>query len=165
MQDNRAQAIMGIATIVASVFLIFIAIPWWVASPSNVSNIILSPLFWPYALAILTALIGLGMVATSRRGSPLKSNADETDDGLVVTGGYQRLFIMAVIMVLYVLALPWLGMVWTSMLAFVAVSFLVRTTHPKAAVISAIIIPLVLYAFFAHVAGVAIPQGELVRLP
>lgn len=164
MLDSRAQAIMGIVTIAASLFLIFLAIPRWVASPSNVSNIILSPLFWPYALALVTMLIGLGMLAMSRRKTSPTPN-DEEDDEVIVAGGYQRLSIMGVIMILYVFALPWLGMVWTSMLAFVSVSFLVRTTHPKATVISAIVIPLVLYAFFAHVAGVGIPQGELVRLP
>ena len=61
--------------------------------------------------------------------------------------------------------MPWLGMVWTSMLAFVALAFLVKTRHPATAFICAIVVPLVLYAFFAHVASVAIPQGELVRLP
>jgi len=32
-------------------------------------------------------------------------------------------------------------------------------------VVCAVLIPLVLYVFFAHIAGVAIPQGDFVRLP
>jgi len=51
------------------------------------------------------------------------------------------------------------------MLAFLATAFLVRTSHPKTAVICALCVPLVLYVFFAHVATVAIPQGNFVRLP
>lgn len=163
MQENRSQAIMGIATIAASLFMIFIAIPTWVSAPSNVPNIILSPLFWPYALALLTALVGLGMLVISRR-KPSSVTSDNPSDE-IIEGGYLRLAIMAIIMIVYVLVLPWLGMVWTSMIVFVAVAFLVRTSHPKAVIVCAIIIPLVLYAFFAHVAGVAIPQGELVRIP
>mgnify|MGYP002064088503 CR=1 FL=1 len=31
--------------------------------------------------------------------------------------------------------------------------------------LGAIAIPLFLYAFFAHIAGVAVPQGEFIRLP
>jgi len=76
-----------------------------------------------------------------------------------------RLLGMAVIMVLTMIALPTLGMVWTSMLVFLFCAFMFQTRYPKTAIICAVIIPLVLYAFFAHVAGVAIPQGEFVRLP
>ena len=68
-------------------------------------------------------------------------------------------------MILTMVALPRLGMVWTCMLVFVATAFMFRTRYPKAAVVCAVVVPLVLYAFFAHVAGVAIPQGEFVRLP
>jgi hypothetical protein len=56
-------------------------------------------------------------------------------------------------------------MVWTAMLAFAACACLFRTRHPIVAVICAVVVPLLLYAFFAHVAGVAIPQGAFVRLP
>ena len=45
------------------------------------------------------------------------------------------------------------------------VSFLVRTKHMTIAIVSAVAVPLLLYVFFAHVAGVAIPQGNFVRLP
>ncbi len=72
---------------------------------------------------------------------------------------------MTVILVVYLAAVPWIGLVWASIPAFIAVAFLIQTRHPKTAVIAAILVPLVLYAFFAHVAGVAVPQGEFVRLP
>jgi apolipoprotein N-acyltransferase len=76
-----------------------------------------------------------------------------------------RLAILALIMVLTMFALPRIGMVWTAMLVFVATAFLFNTRHPKVAIICAVVIPLLLYLFFAHVAGVAIPQGNFVRLP
>ncbi|MCY4292849.1 MAG: hypothetical protein OXC72_14005, partial [Roseovarius sp.] len=53
----------------------------------------------------------------------------------------------------------------TSMLSYLATAFLVKTRHPKTAVVCGVVIPVVLYAFFAHVAGVAVPQGNFVRLP
>ncbi len=76
-----------------------------------------------------------------------------------------RLAGLAVIMVLTMFALPRLGMVWTSMIVFMAAALLFKTRHPIVAVICAVIIPLLLYAFFAHVAGISIPQGNFVRLP
>ena len=75
------------------------------------------------------------------------------------------MIIVMAIMIVTMLLLPLLGMVWTSMAVFVATAFLMRTRHPLTAMACAILVPLVLYAFFAHVAGVAIPQGEFVRLP
>jgi uncharacterized protein YacL len=72
---------------------------------------------------------------------------------------------MAAIMVIYFLLISEIGMVWASMLAVGAVSFLLRTEHHVYSAVCAVVVPLILYAFFAHVAGVAVPQGEYVRLP
>lgn len=163
MTDRAVQLRLGLAAIVGAAFLALYAIPNWVSAPSNVRNIILSPLFWPYALAGLTAITGAGLLAaglrTPRDGPPL--NTPSAAPG----AAYLRLAGMAVLMVLTMVLLPRLGMVWTTMLLFAATAFLVRTRHPVAAVVCAIVIPLVLYAFFAHVAGVAVPQGEFLRLP
>ena len=80
-------------------------------------------------------------------------------------GAWMRLAMLGGLMLATVLILSILGMVWTSMLLFAATALLFRTRHPVAAVICAVAIPLVLYAFFAHVAGVAVPQGDFARLP
>lgn len=163
MTQRQVQLRLGIGAIVAAVFLALYAIPGWVSSPSNVGNVVLSPLFWPYTLAGFTGLAGLGLVFAGAR---LPVESMPVDDPIKdPTAAWLRLVGMAVIMVLTMFLLPRLGMVLTSMLVFIATAFLVRTRHPVTALICAIVIPLVLYAFFAHVAGVAIPQGEFLRLP
>ncbi|NCQ25145.1 MAG: hypothetical protein COW54_16555 [Rhodobacteraceae bacterium CG17_big_fil_post_rev_8_21_14_2_50_63_15] len=163
MNQQAIQLRLGIVAMLAAAFLIFYAIPNWVSSPSNVRNLVLSPLFWPYILSGLTGLVGLGLVIAGRRMSattePVNDAIEDPRAGLV------RLCAMAGLMALVFWAMPRLGMVWTSMLAFAAMAFLIRTRHPVTAVVCAALTPLVLYAFFAHVAGVAIPQGILVRLP
>lgn len=163
MSDRRLHLQLGGGACVASVLLIFIAIPQWVAAPSNIKNIILSPLFWPYVLAGCTGVVGLGLMTSGLR-MPVAAQEDlaAQEEG---PGAWGRLLGMALIMVATMYLLPRLGMVWTSMLCFAMTAFLVKTRHPVAAVICAVIVPLVLYAFFAHVAGVAIPQGNFVRLP
>lgn len=156
------QLRLGIGAILAALFLVTYAVPNWVSSPSNVRNIVLSPLFWPYILSGLTGLVGLGLAVSGWReaqGEPV--NEPISDPG----AGAARLVAFAVLMAVTFWVMPVLGMVWTSMLAFIALAFLVKTRHPAAAVICAVVVPLILYAFFAHVASVAIPQGELVRLP
>jgi len=163
MEDRSIQIQLGIGAIAVSAFLIVVAIPVWVSSPSNVANLILSPLFWPNVLAAITGLTGIGLILTSIS----KSRPDATPDSDVADrpSAVKRLATMAVIMGVCVLVMPRLGLVWTAMATFVATAFLVKTKHPKTALICALIVPLFLYGFFAHVAGVAIPQGDFVRLP
>ncbi|MCV3273060.1 tripartite tricarboxylate transporter TctB family protein [Roseobacter sinensis] len=163
MTERQVQMRLGIGALLAALFLGLYAIPAWVSSPSNVGNVVLSPLFWPYALAGLTGLTGFGLIfsgfRSDRDGAPLGEPDGEAGAAWV------RLAAMAVIMGLTMLLLPRLGMVLTSMLVFVSTAFLVRTRHRITAVVCAVLVPLVLYAFFAHVAGVAIPQGDVLRLP
>lgn len=161
MLDRRTHAGLGLGALIAAALLAFAAIPAFVSAPSNVRNVVLSPTFWPYCLAGLTAVAGLGLLLTSRRLGDAPAE-DRPPDGAL---GLLRLAGMAALMVGYLFALTRLGMVWSSMLAFAATAFLVRTRHWKTAIVCAVAIPLILYAFFAHVAGVAIPQGALVRLP
>lgn len=163
MHDRTIQLQLGIGAIVAAAFLLLVAIPVWISSPSNVPNIILSPLFWPWALAGLTGITGLGMILTAIR-EP-KPTGPEISDVADKPKAWGRLASIAAVMIVTMLVMPRIGMVWTSMLVFVATAYLVRTSHPKTALVSAVLVPLVLYAFFAHVAGVAIPQGDFVRLP
>ncbi|MEM6665875.1 MAG: tripartite tricarboxylate transporter TctB family protein [Pseudomonadota bacterium] len=168
MEERRTQIGIGLAAVSVAAFLILFGIPGWVSAPSNVGNIVLSPLFWPYCLAGFTGLAGLGVLANGLR-RPAVAMGGQTGDGAggvePVPGGLVRLALMVGIMALTMFALPRLGMVWTAMLAFIAVAFLVKTRHPRTAIACGIAVPLVLYAFFAHVAGVAIPQGNFVRLP
>ncbi|WP_339761568.1 tripartite tricarboxylate transporter TctB family protein [uncultured Hoeflea sp.] len=163
MHDRTIQLQLGIGAVVAAALLLLVAIPVWVSSPSNVPNIILSPLFWPWALAGLTGVTGFGMILTAIRepalAEPVISDVDDKPKA------WGRLASIAAVMIVTMLIMPRIGMVWTSMLVFAVTAFLVRTSHPKTALISAVLVPLVLYAFFAHVAGVAIPQGDFVRLP
>ncbi|SDE07533.1 tripartite tricarboxylate transporter TctB family protein [Limimaricola pyoseonensis] len=163
MNNRQTQTRLGLGAVIFSLLLAGLAIPRWVSSPSNVPNIVLSPLFWPYVLAGLTGLTGLGLLA---------SRAFQDDDPTPINPpiddprrGALRLAGMALLMVVAMGLMSWLGMVWTCMGLLLATALLVRTRHPRAAMICAVAAPLLLYAFFAHVAGVAIPQGQLVRLP
>jgi hypothetical protein len=154
---------LGLGALAAAAALALVAIPAWVSAPSNVGDIVLSPLFWPYAIAGMTALTGLGLIATA---AALPAGGEPAHEPIADPGaGALRLVAMAAIMVAAMLLIPVLGMVWTAMLIFAASAFVVKTRHPRIALACAVIVPLLLYGFFAHVAGVAVPQGALVRLP
>ncbi len=163
MSIRTIQVHLGIGACLVALFLILYGIPNWVSSPSNVRKIILSPLFWPYTIAGLTGLVGLGLIVFGRGPDDDDTPVNEAIED--PRAGMMRLAAMAVLMTVTFWAMPRIGMVWASMAAFAALAFLVRTRHPKIALACAVLVPLVLYAFFAHVASVAIPQGNYVRLP
>lgn len=166
MTLRTTQIRLGIAASLVAVFLTLVAIPNWVTSPSNVRNIFLAPTFWPYILTGFTAFCGVLLLLAGLRTDPEAVHADDTgDDAKETPGAWFRLGALAVMMVLTMLVLSSVGMVWTAMCLFVATAFLFRTRHPVVAIVCAMLVPIVLYAFFAHVAGVAIPQGDFVRLP
>lgn len=162
MSPKTIQLRLGIGACLLALGLVLVGIPTWVSSPSNVSNIVLAPTFWPYVLSAFMAVSGLGLIYTSRgAGSETDPEADHGGD----RSSWYRLAALAAIMVATMYALPRLGMVWTAMVVFALTAFLFRTRHPVMALICAVLVPLALYAFFAKAAGVAIPQGNFVRLP
>ena len=79
--------------------------------------------------------------------------------------GWGRLLAMAILMVGLVIATPILGMVLATAIAFALFSLVVVTPRPLTSIIVAIVLPLALYAFFSHVAGVSVPQGRFLMLP
>lgn len=163
MNSRGLQMRLGVGAIIVSILFILVLIPNLVSAPSNVRNIVLSPVFWPNAIALFLGLTGLGLIAVALRmpKQEMAAESDVDDRGQA----YLRLGGIALIMVLTAFAMPRLGLVWTAMLAFAATAFLVQTRNKIAAIACAVIVPLLLYVFFAHIAGVAIPQGDFVRLP
>jgi hypothetical protein len=162
----RTVSWLGIGFIAFGFFVLLVAIPYAVTSPSNVGRLVLSPTFWPIIISWL--IINLGaMLLVLRWFRPAEPTIGDVDVPVdAATGGpWIRLVATAVIMVALVLATPYLGLVWTSILCFALLSVVIRAPQPILSGVVAILLPLVLYAFFAHVAGVAVPQGEFVRLP
>ncbi|MGA0808991.1 MAG: hypothetical protein ACO3PI_08080, partial [Burkholderiaceae bacterium] len=68
-------------------------------------------------------------------------------------------------MALYAKYLDYLGMVLASILMLLVSFYLLGEKRIGLVLSVSILLPLVLYTFFLHVAGVSIPQGELIRLP
>ncbi len=159
---------LGIGTIAFGVFLLAFAIPSFVSSPSNVPAVVLAPTFWPTIVAYMIVVLGAALVATRLFGA--------ADDGVDETAsvsetpeeqlyGWGRLLAMAILMVGLVIATPTLGMVLATAIAFALFSLVVVTPRPLTSIIVAVVLPLALYAFFSHVAGVSVPQGRFLMLP
>lgn len=155
------DAWIGLGVAGFALFVLLVLVPLGVATPKNVRAIVLSPVFWPNIVSVLVLIGGFGLAAAAwwRR-----SDVDQSENE-VPPGGGRRILAVAAIMIVVVPLLPWLGMVWGTMAAFAAFLIIVRTRYRVAGIVTALILPLALYAFFYHVAGVAIPQGRFVLLP
>lgn len=155
---------LGIFSICASVFLFGYAIPNLIYSPSNIKQIVLAPTFWPYIVAFFIALTGIALLFKPADTSEDTDNNSHYDSSNT-RKAYTRLFVLGFIMTITMIVISKVGMVWTCMGVFLTLTFYFGTRYKKSALICSILIPMSLYVFFAHVAGVAIPQGEFLRLP
>jgi len=158
--SNRA---LGVLCSVIAFFLWFYAIPQWVSAPSNVSRLVLSPTFWPLIIAALIGLCGAYLLFIDNRQTADEIESLEQPENR--TTGFIRLFMAAVAMVLFLISVETAGLVIGSMILFLVMIFIVTQTISIRFFVIAVILPVALYGFFAHVASVAIPQGEWMQLP
>lgn len=153
----------GLGVVLLGLLLALVAVPGGVAVPANVRIAVLSPAFWPNILAWLLVVLGvvLAVQAARRTSAP----DDGSSEHVPVKGGLLRLALLTAGIVALCLFATKLGLVWATVLLFAGTVLLTGTEHRLAAVVVILLLPLALYAFFAHVALVPIPQGAFVRLP
>ncbi|MCB8836252.1 tripartite tricarboxylate transporter TctB family protein [Aurantimonas sp. VKM B-3413] len=153
---------LSLFVVLFALFLWLVLIPFGIDAPSSMRSILLSPRFWPTILAAGLLLLGVILgVATLRR---------KTRDGHdlfepFTRSEYVRLAGFVVLLAVYFEAISWIGMIWSSVLCFAAVVFLTGAKNKAVGLCCALLLPIVLFGFFYHVAGVNIPQSELLRLP
>jgi putative tricarboxylic transport membrane protein len=164
MHLSRRLSWLGIGFVVFGAFVLAVAIPYAVTSPSNVTKTVLSPTFWPNIIGWLIILLGAILIAMEAAAPPIE-DPEASPDQPGTTLSWVRLLATGLVMVVLVYLVQYFGLVWISMVAFVALSVIVRSSRPVLSVVVAVALPLVLYAFFNHVAGVAVPQGEFITLP
>ena len=153
---------LSIFFILFALFLWLVLIPFGIDAPSSMRSILLSPRFWPTILAAGLLLLGVLLGAATLR----RKTGDRHDPFEGFTSPeYGRLAGFVVLLAAYFEAIPWLGMVWSSVLCFAAVVFLTGAQNKAIGLACALVLPIVLFGFFYHIAGVNIPQSELLRLP
>lgn len=163
MINIRRDGYIGVFAICLAMALLLYLIPEYVAKPQAVRNIVLSPVFWPTVIAWMMLLVGGGILASQY----LDRNSEQEESSCPKTASVSvRVVMFFVFLAAYYLLIPVLGMVWSSSLAFIVFSIVIcGTEYRKTAVIMGLLLPISLYVFFYHVAGVNIPQNELLRLP
>jgi putative tricarboxylic transport membrane protein len=159
---------VGVVSTALGGLLHFWLVPSFITVPENMARAVLSPAFWPEILSALVIITGLVILF---QGSSLSVPNPSAEDGGPSTASedvstsWTRLLAFCFAMVIYVGSINYLGMPISSVIMLI-VSFklLGEKRYGTSLVISAGL-PILLFMFFFHVAGVSIPQGEWISLP
>jgi putative tricarboxylic transport membrane protein len=163
MLSRRDELFIGLGVIALAALTLWWLIPAYIVTPRRTPLLALSPAFWPSIIGWV--MLACGAALTLRAVLTPPPPVEMADNLRPTRAEALRLLAVAVILTASYLALPVVGMVWTCMIAYVALVLLTGGRQLGWGVIVAILLPLILYAFFAKIAGVAIPQGQIVRLP
>ncbi len=162
MPRLHSSIILGLGIIVFSGILFLFLVPTWVITPQNVQILVLSPDFWPYIVAGLLAIGGVLLLLQYAIVHGKRGHDEERDE---VAGGWRRIGLVGLLMAVYYMILPYLGMVIGSVVAYMAFMAIIGLPRKLPSIIVAIVLPLLLYGFFNHMAGVPIPQADFLQLP
>lgn len=163
MLPRRIEIGIGLTTVALALLLLFVVIPFGIVTPKSVNSIFLSPTFWPYILGLCLTMVGAALALQAWL-TP-EENVGREDLEQFDRPAILRLAGFFAIIVLYYLLIPALGMVWSSSLAFAGVVLVTNARSKVLGIICAVALPVLLFAFFYHVAAVPIPQGTFLRLP
>jgi putative tricarboxylic transport membrane protein len=163
MLSRRDEILTGLGVMVLAALILWWLIPAYVALPRRVPLRALAPSFWPNIIG--WTMLGCGALLAIRA-----ALAPPPPAAIVHRLGSSwaellRLVALIAIFAGTYYALPVVGMVWASMAAFVLLVLLTGGRRLGWGIAAAVLLPLLLYLFFSKVAGVAIPQGQIVRLP
>lgn len=163
MLSRRDEILIGLGVMVVAAIVLWWLIPAYVALPRRVPLRALAPSFWPKIICWTMLVAGAALALRAALARPPPAGITVTPS--VERGELLRLGALTLILIGTYFALPVVGMVWTSMVVFLLLVLLTGRRRLGWGVVSAVLLPLLLYLFFTKVAGVAIPQGQIVRLP
>ncbi len=163
MLSRRAELFVGLGVIGMAAILLWLLIPGYITIPRRVPIPALSPAFWPNVIGWTMLLCGVLLTARAVTAPPPPDSI--ADDLRFTRPELLRVGALAVVLVTAYIALPIVGMVWTCMIVYFLMVLMTGAKRPIWGTVIAILLPLVLFYFFTKVAGVAIPQGRIVRLP
>lgn len=163
MFSRRNEIVIGLAVMAISAMVLWWLIPAYVALPRRPPIKALQPSFWPKIICWIMLLCGAALALRAAMTPPPPDAIVEKPTAS--NGELLRLAVLMVILGGAYFALPVLGMVWVCMVVFIFLVLMTGGKNMAWGIVVSVALPLLLYFFFTKVAGVAIPQGQFVRLP
>ena len=163
MLSRRAELLVGLGVMGLAALVLWVLIPGHITIPRRVPIAALSPAFWPNVIGWTMLLCGALLTARATFAPPPPDTI--ADDLSITRPEVLRMAALAIVLGTAYVALPVVGMTWTCMIVYFLLVLMTGARRPIWGTLIAILLPLALYFFFTKVAGVAIPQGRIVRLP
>jgi putative tricarboxylic transport membrane protein len=167
---NRTNVVAGI------VCFAFAAFVYWIAGgiPAVTATDNLGGRFFPRMISVGLMIASLGLIVTGLLGMEIsggtarggKPPADEAapeprDQGARFGPGEVRLVAFVAVLIAYTLALPNLGYVASSLIAFAAMIAIIGERRPLQVILGSVGITALLYFVFAIVFAMNLPRGSL----
>ena len=153
------ERLTGAGVALLGLLIFTVLIPWGIDQPGNVEHMALAPDFWPQIIAVIMMVLG---VLQAIRPAPDDDDDDDEDTGEDSGRWLHRVPGLAValgaLFGFYVL-IPTLGMVVPGMAVILGLMAFGGERRWLLAAAVAAGVPLLLYVFFVHVAGIPIPLG------
>ena len=159
------ERLTGVGVALLGLLIFAVLIPWGIDQPGNVEHTALAPDFWPQIIAVI--MMALGVLQAVR---PVPDDEDEDGGG---HGGedsgrwLRRLPGLAVALGAlfgFYFLIPSLGMVVPGVAVIFGLMIFGGERRWGLAATVAAGVPILLYVFFVHVAGIPIPLGVLETL-
>lgn len=171
----RLKALQDIC---AGTFMILLALASWlvifpaaIVAPQGVDIRALSPDFWPNVIMLMGGLGGLalalqGIIAyrkisqeQAQAGQGFSCQSVAPPQELPTGRAYFRVAIAIVSLLIVYYLIPLIGMVLATTLLLLFLPWFAGENRWRLILVTAIPLPLILYAFFVYVANIPIPQG------
>lgn len=150
------ERLVGGAVVALGMLLFFVLIPMGIDSPGEVDHASLSPDFWPKIIVAIFSAMGLFVLI-----KPLPAPVD--DEGGVQSASWlsraPRLLLVLTVLFCFYFLIDQLGMVVPGIAVIFGMMFFAGERRWLLMAIIAIVVPVMLYVFFVHVANIPIPLG------
>lgn len=162
MSNRLKDLITALIFVALGLVAVFGLIPSGVVVPGSVSIPALSPDFWPYAIAwgvILSSALLLLEVSTLKVPSGEEDDTAEAQYQLATLPAFLRTVVMIFALFLFYFVLTHLGIVASSIVLMPTMMLFFGEKNWKYILPLSVLLPIVLYLFFLHVAGIPMPLG------
>lgn len=157
--ETFKELFFGIAMLLFSIIGITYLLPNYIIIPRNLDSIYLSPAFWPNIILWILGFLGIIMSVTNLniiRKEQMKFKDIFTDRSKKMAINCVFCFL---IFTLSLLNIELLGLPLVTILAMFALYYLAERKVTIGVILTILIVPWVLYAFFTYAVDIMIPLG------
>jgi putative tricarboxylic transport membrane protein len=154
------EKIEGVVVFLLGVLMYFVLIPVGIDSPSNLDHITLSPNFWPSIISAIFGLMGLLMIIMpDKKKDEVNLELAEAAEIINLPYYFYRLTVVLIALFCFYFLIDSLGMVVPGIVVIFSMMLFAGEKRIAFAIFISVLVPILLYVFFVHIASIPIPLG------